>query len=352
VIAALLLLALELPLGPFARPGVPVLVTSETRTDVDLAGWIWSVDGPTEVAPPQLPCTIAYPGGTAQVQAVPEGQLLVGALHAAREGAVPIRLVEGMGWQPLDVFDRIVVGRCGAWERAILDAWARAGGDVVDAEAPAEAPRPLPFPRAGSARPEVYDLATARGAGSAAFAVGRRFAFATAAALAILLAAGLLGFLPARAVAALVLVVAAVGGGVGAALTAGAAEPFSRATVVIHYPSRTRVFTMVRAEWNGASMPAPAGVPFFYRGAGDPWWRDGARTLVADRGVIRGFVRDEAPREAAREGDSESRRSLRPLFRSQVPAGAEPRWWWGLEAFQGGNRPVVPILEVEVGGVR
>ncbi|MEM8886175.1 MAG: hypothetical protein AAGD14_19090, partial [Planctomycetota bacterium] len=126
---------------------------------------------------------------------------------------------------------------------------------------------------------------------------------------------------------------------------------FSRAEVVIHYPGRTRIFTMWRAEWDGAAMPVPPGSPFFYRAAGEPWW-DADRVMRANVDVVRGFVREEQASEPARRGLSEDRRMLRKVFRSQLPKGAEPRWWWGLEAFQAGGEEVRPTLEIEVGGVR
>ena len=352
MIAALLLLAVELPLGPFARPGVPVLLDSATPVEVDLAGWKWRVEGPTEVAPPQLPCTIALPEGSLEVRAPADGRILVGSLRAGGSDAVPIRLVRGMGWQPLDLFDRIVVGECEPWERAILEAWARAGGDVAFPDQEAAPARPLPVPRAGDVLPEIYDLATARGVGSRSFSVARRIAAGLAAVLLLLLLAGARGRLGARPVVTFSLVVGLTGGTVGAWLTQREAEPFSSARVVIHYPGRTRTFTMVRAEWDGAAMPAPAGVPFFYRGAGDPWWADGDRVLRAGEGIVRGFVRDAEATEPVREGSTERRRILDRIFRSQLPKGAEPRWWWGPEAFHGGAESPTALLEIEAGAVR
>jgi len=351
VIALLVLAAVELPLGPFARPGVPVLLASDEPAVADLAGWTWRVDGPTEVAPPQLPCTVRLEEGSLALEPVPEGRVLVGSLRAGREDAVPIRLVRGMHWRTLDVFDRIVAGPCEPWERTILDAWARAGGDVVDGAVSAPA-APLPVPRAGNVLPEIYDLATARGEGSAAHELARPLALGMAAAFALLLLAGARGRLSARAAVLLCLVVGLAGGAAGAWLTRGAAEPFSEALVRIHYPGRTREFHFVQAEWDGAEREAPPGVPFFYRGAGDPWWDGPGRVLLAGEGIVRGFVRDVDPVEPLREGGSEMRRILRRVFRSQLPGDADPRWWWGTEAFQGGNRPVKPILEIEAGRVR
>ena len=89
---------------------------------------------------------------------------------------------------------------------------------------------------------------------------------------------------------------------------------------------------------------APDGVPFFYRGAGDPWWGSSDRLMRADEGIIRGFLVDKERSEPAREGDSEPTRLLRKFLRRHAPSGA---WWWGREAFQSGAGAVRPIVEVE-----
>ncbi|MHC4450691.1 MAG: hypothetical protein ACYS0E_11250 [Planctomycetota bacterium] len=328
MIALLILLAVELPLGPFARPGVPVLLTSDAPVDVNLSGWIWRVDGPTEVAPPQLPCSL--PGGSLELAPAE----LVGVIGKAKQGEVAIRLVKGMSWRPLDLFSEIRYGEVEPWEREILEAWEASRASVSFA---------------GNVLPEVYDLAPGRGVGSTSMLFARLVAAAMGGALCLLLLLAGRGSLAARPAIVFCALIALVGGSMGAWLTRRGAEPFTEARIVIHYPGRTRVFRMFRAEWDGAEMVAPEGVPFFYRGAGDPWWAGSDRILRADEGIIRGFQIDLPVTEPVRAGDSEPRRLLRKLLRRHAPSGA---WWWGLEAFQAGPDAVRPLLEVEAGPVR
>ena len=108
---------------------------------------------------------------------------------------------------------------------------------------------------------------------------------------------------------------------------------------------------MYRAEIDGAEMPVPEGAPFFYRGPGQPWWDSGDCVLRADRGVIRGFVRDEIAEAPKRMESGEDRRVLKPIFRKHA-IGQEVRWLWGLEAFQCGVEQVRPLLVVDIGPVR
>ncbi|MEM8885528.1 MAG: hypothetical protein AAGD14_15795, partial [Planctomycetota bacterium] len=172
IASVLLLLAVELPLGPFGQPGVPVLVTSEEPVDLVVDGWTWRIDGPTAVALPRLPCDVA---GT-QVRA-PKGEL-VGVVGRAGEGEVALRLVEGMPWQPLLAFDRIEVRReVAAWEHALLDRRAKAGA----------APPP------GLVLPEIYDVRSGRGVGSASRVVMRRLALGMGVVFALLVALAAFG---------------------------------------------------------------------------------------------------------------------------------------------------------------
>ncbi len=338
MIALLLLAVVELPLGNFARPGVPVLITSDKPTVVDVGGWKWLVDGPTEIYPPSLPATIRFEGGQLHLEQYQEVFMLVGSKKN-------MRLVRGMGWQPLELFDRIelYLDEWAPWEKSILDGWERAGG-LVQAYELWGAP-PSVREKSSNVLPEIYDLAPARGVGSRAHDLAKPFAAGTAIALAVLL------LLRPRRVMLLCLLVATLGGGVGVWRVASAVEPFSRAEVRIYGFGRVRIFTMYRAEIDGAEMPAPEGAPFFYRGPGQPWWDSEDRILRADRGVIRGFVRDELGTAPKRMESGEDRRVLKPFFRKHV-AGQNPRWWWGLEAFQCGVEEVRPLLVVDIGPVR
>jgi hypothetical protein len=337
MIALLLLAVVELPLGNFARPGVPVLITSDKPVVVDVGGWKWLVDGPTEIYPPALPATIRFDGGQLQLKRVPKTMILIGDERS-------MRLVRGMGWQPLDLFDRIDrLVEPEQWERAILDDWIRAGGWLLLGTG--TAPPPRWGEESSSVLPEIYDLAPARGVGSRAHDLAKPFAAGTAIVLAVLL------LLRPRRVVPLCLLVAALGGTVGAWRASAAVEPFSRAEVRIYDEGRVRVFTMYRAEIDGAEMPAPNGAPFFYRGPGQPWWDSEDRVLRAVRGVIRGFVRDELSNAPKPMESGEDRRVLKPIFRKHAK-GRKVRWRWGFEAFQCGVEQVRPLLVVDIGPVR
>ena len=256
-----------------------------------------------------------------------------------------MRLVRGMGWQPLELFDRIelYLDDWAPWEKEILDQWERAGGLVVPYEL--FGPPPTIREESSNVLPEIYDLAPARGVGSRAHELAKPFAAGTAIALVILL------LLRPRRVMILCLLVGTLGGAVGAWRVAAAVEPFSRAEVRIYGFGRVRIFTMYRAEIDGAEMPVPEGAPFFYRGPGQPWWDSADRVLKADRGVIRGFVRHEIANAPKRMESGEERRVLKPIFRKHASAW-KPRWWWGLEAFQCGVEQVRPLLVVDMEPVR
>ena len=234
-----------------------------------------------------------------------------------------------MRWQPLDLFDEIEIDvEPEPWVRELIDAWPRPGEK-----------------RPGNVLPEIYDLAPLRGAGSAAHERARPFAAGTAIALLALLA------LRPRRARTLCLVVALIGGAIGGWSAAAAVEPYSVCEVRIHEPGRTTVYSMFRAEIDGAEMAAPPGAPFFYRGPGEPWWEGPDRVLRADRGVIRGFRRVEAASEPLSSGTTEERRELRPVVRRHI-SGGQPRAFWGPGVFRAGSEPAVPLLELVVGPVR
>ena len=57
LLAATLLADISLPLGRFARPGVPVLMDGKGEVTID--GWAFTIDGPTLVHPPRLPFRVS-----------------------------------------------------------------------------------------------------------------------------------------------------------------------------------------------------------------------------------------------------------------------------------------------------
>jgi hypothetical protein len=69
------------PLGPYAQPGVPVLVAGQETVILD--GWTFEVGGLTMIHPPRIPfqaCGHAF-------KAVPDGMLLVGVMGATLKSA-------------------------------------------------------------------------------------------------------------------------------------------------------------------------------------------------------------------------------------------------------------------------
>ena len=84
----------DLPLGPYARPGTPVLLRSDGAREVSLDGWRFQLrTGVTWVHPPRVPCVVRDAAGQELVTlaVVPEGMRFVGVV-----GAVPPDLPRGV----------------------------------------------------------------------------------------------------------------------------------------------------------------------------------------------------------------------------------------------------------------
>jgi hypothetical protein len=296
---ALLLLLCEVsaPLGPYARPGVPVplVVDAKARGMTDYL----EVDGQryfllrpvTLVHPAALPCRVSDASGKEllRLEPVPEGRTLVGTTGAGDDAAdgplrvqIDLRALGALHWPCLDLFD--VVEAPG---EAIADRWHKAGGGRI--------------PRTGNVLPEVYDGLPAPVPAARVWPTARLFLLAFALVLAAqLLLRARLGPLAAVALAATLL---------GAVVTRQKYDPLARARIEIVYrpaasgPARVRMFDALSAVGPGARADAPEGAgPVFYQSGNTGWFRDdGSYSL--EPGVTRLFVRDVlADRPPLREG--------------------------------------------------
>jgi len=376
------------PLGTYARTGIPVVLTSEAPITVDLSGWKWRVDGTTVVAPPRVPCSVRFGPETLALRAVPDGKLLVGVVGP---GQVPasdrtlverIRLIDGIPWAALDLFDRIVwtgVDRPTDPQRELLLRWVRMGGDLVAprgvfteddtglgriqsvrSQKEASVVAQHPIPRVGNVLPEIYDLAPARGAGSPALHELRLVFLGVAAVLLLGLLGGAGGWIGRRLFFGGTLAVVIVGCALGVWLTRRTFEPFAEAYIeVVYFPaeaseySRVRLFRIARATGEGAERVASDGIPLFYRGAGEPWWTDRSGRMQVDEGVSRAFSTDRIAVgiSAGEAGGGEPRRLTR-LLRRVAPDAAQSGWQWGPRVLRPPGKAALALLTVEVVAVR
>lgn len=376
------------PLGRYARPGVPAVLTSDSPVDVNIAGWTWRVDGIGTLAVPRVPCTVVHDGGSIALRAVPEDKLLVGIIGPGQLPEVPntvvarVELVDGIPWVALDLFDRIVwtgVDRPTAGQTALLLRWVRMGGDLVaprgvfeaedsglgrlqsvGGQNEAEPARRHPIPRLGNAIPEIYDLAPARGDGSPALLHLRNVFFGMALVLLLGFLGGAGGWIGRRLFWGLTLAVVVVAAGLGTWLTRRAFEPLAEARIEITYfasppseYSRSRIFRVVRATGGDARLPARDGIPLFYRAAGDAWWSAPDGPLAFDEGVSRAFLVDrEVLGVSPGEPGGDDPRELRRLLRRVAPQDGKPGWQWGTRVLRPFGRVTESLLSVDIVAVR
>jgi hypothetical protein len=299
--ALLLVLLCEVssPLGPYARPGVPVPLVVVGESEVVVQGWRYPAQQPlTMVYPATLPCTVRAGDGREllRLEPVPPDTLLVGledgASLAAAPGVVttPVRTADlaDKDWPCLDVFDHVVAPQAGA----ALDAWDSAGGVVTRPGEPAT-PRALVALRPGNLGRQVYDALEMSRAESPAAATMRLVVLVSGVVMALQLLAlrrrrlalfGLAG----------VAVLAAV---VGVVRTRADYDPVLVTRITIHYEGgdwfRERVYTAFGAASPASFEAAGFGAPVFYRAPGDPWWPDAGQRCPLEPGVIRLFVADK-----------------------------------------------------------
>lgn len=289
----LLIAEVSAPLGPYARPGVPVLLVTKGETELVVEGWRYKAAPWTIVHPPFLPCTVCNAEGKELLRLVPVPTTdeFIGTTGSGGDTRVHIEAAKlsKRYWRCLDLFDDVV------GEAPIIDEWRRAGGGRG-------------IPRVGNIAPDVYDLVASPQEPSAAWALAKLIILVTGIAL------GSLVFLGAHV--GLVALVVLLGGAV-ALLAPG--ERFEAAVameieVIYHLPeaTRKRVFVAHTAVGGGASVtPRPQSVPLFYRAAADPWWESVERSCPLEPGVIRLFLTEELS-EASR-GPEEPKRGEAPI---------------------------------------
>jgi hypothetical protein len=333
---------LEAPLGPYARPGIPVLLRSETPREVWVGEWRFDIGvGVTWVHPPHVPCVVRdrEGGELLSLAAVPEDARLVGVVGDVPRGlgasvrAVRIRPqgLRAQHWRALDLFDRIVVTAPptgdSPWVAALTD-WVRAGGSLV-------APKnPLPLgsglgrvyarledagpvlepriPRAGNVRPDVYDLVPPPARRSRALRAARWIVVGAGAAFALQILLAALGRMRRRLLLEGLLVVALLGGAVGLVRTRSDYTPVARGRIEVAYigggvERRRTYMAFVHAGPHAVAPLAGAHTPILYRAGGDPWWVTPASGAPLEAGVTRVFLVEQVrPAPGATIGDGGS----------------------------------------------
>jgi len=317
----------EWPLGPYARPGVPLPVYSDERTEVDLDGWRSRIEGLGWVHPMRLTAEGAGP------LAVPEGRRLVGvwgdlppeleAELAAEALVVGVDLarIPPEAWRALDLFDRVYATRRTPRSDALLVAWARAGGSVAvvgemaGAGGPATlvtapdaaqlvragfGPGDMSIPRLPAVRPWIYDLIGAPVGGVRALRGARWVMSALCVGFGAQLLLASLGRISARALLVGVTLVSAVACGVGLLRARSDFRPLARGRIEIDIPLdasagvRRRTYEIHVAMIEGAELDRePLWTPVPYRAFSGAWWRpDDGREFLSE-GVTRVYAREE-----------------------------------------------------------
>jgi len=318
----------EAPLGPYARPGTPVLLRSDTVREVDIDGWRFVIErGVTWVHPPRVPCVVRDREGREllSLAAVPEDVRLVGVVGdvppdlGAGVRAVQIRPqgLRARHWRALDLFDRVLltgpVARDAAWLPALSD-WVRAGGSLVapktllpigsglgsvhvrlEDAGPVLEPR---IPRPGNVRPDLYDLVPPPSPRSPALRAARWIVIGACAALGLQVVLAALGLIRRRSFWAGVALVALLGGAVGLVRTRADYTPVAWGRIEVAYlgggVERQRTYLVFLGVGPHAVAPvAAAHTPILFRAGGDPWWASPARGATLGAGVTRIFLVEE-----------------------------------------------------------
>jgi len=312
MIALLLLLALaaDAPLGPYARPGIPVALRAAPG-DYALDGWPVRVGrgGSALAAAPRLPCAFrdAANAELLRFEAPPEGRplvALVGDAPADFEARLPeaavVRLARAglpLEWRCYDLFDRIY-WLCDLDEgmRGVLGDWVRMGGSLAllgdsapepgagerflarDLESllrAAGAPRASAIPRPRAIRPDLYELLAPAAPSHAASSTARRLATSFAAAAAILLLLAWRRRLSARILPAPLVLACAAAVAAGLLFPARQFRPFARGRIEEVLPGgRTRLYdVLVSLGREVPADPPPGAVPILFAAASaaQPW---------------------------------------------------------------------------------
>lgn len=353
-LATLLLLAVEAPLGPFARPGVPLALRSDATQTLSLDGWPCRVQaGVTSyAAPPRGRCTLRDSSGAEQLrfEEPPGDLLLVGVAGTPPAGfeiegarVVPLDTAHLPDlWRAYDLFDRVIVlGAPDPRTREALALWARMGGSLLAVAGPedypsaagglgeahfgddlsgllraAGPPRPLRIPRAGNVRPDLYTLpAPAPPLEAARRARLLVLAFSTAAGFLLVLGAS--GRLARRALFGALAVLAASAAGLSWPVVHGMHRPVHRFEIEARWQEggaarlRTYVVYELYKSYESHRVNDP-GIPVLFRAAAldTPWHEEmfgGERRIYMLEGPAApvrgsgdapdgGLTRAEAPR--------------------------------------------------------
>jgi len=364
----------ELPLGPYARLGVPVLVRA--RGDVEVSGWRFSISGTGLIHPPTLPATIEGEG-SARLEPVPEGTLLVGVLGSyptalEEQFGRPVRLVSldpAGDWleypAALAVFDRLLTTPAVRLDERGLRSLAFHGGqvDLADWDEVADIDWSAPsVPQAGNVWPEIYDLVRApEGPEQAAWAA-RWVVLGIVLAMGVQLLLAGLGWIERRNTLIGLALVALLGGVLGLWRPRAEFTPLAGGAIEIVYRdgihARVRRFEIAVSTGPGAAVGRdPGATPCFYRSPGQPWWARPGDPVPVPEGQQRLFLTEKPTvvEPGRLEPDRpEADRSLQRLLRRVAPAGSgwEVAGWSRIRA----PRPLkdaIPLLgRVEVAPVR
>jgi len=289
VLAATATAEVTAPLGRRARPGVPIVLKSDTATVVDLDGWRYDVDGFALVMPPHVPCVVRDGNGTELFR--------------------------------LSKPDAPYVGRA----LPEIPPWCRPALRVFDAVEDA----PLGS-AVGAPRPDLYDLVLPPAERSDARAASRLIVAAAAAAMAVLL------LLRRRGLLVMLGALAAVATVVGWVRTQADYRAVAAGRIEVRFQSgeraRLRTYWIYRAAGPGGVVSPPEGaVPVLRRVGESPWWAGpGPDVRVPQAGSIRVFATEEAvPAEAPPEGlaPAEAPLVLKKLWRRERPANGA---WTGV----------------------
>jgi len=359
----LALLGIDAPLGPYARPGVPVLLRSDVPATVDLDGWLFRIDGTTPVFPPAVPCVVRGEDGREILRLEDPGDRpltgVLGDVPPDLEGGVAVRpaaLAAG-GWRALDLFDALLVtGPVRGdepWFPCVAE-WVHAGGSLavagsrrlfpegagLGAVADRREDLPLPrIPRPGNVRPDVYGLVGRVAASSPPFRHARWILVGTLIACALQTLLVRLGRLPAWALVlglGAIVIAAAI---LAAVRTRADYTPTARGRIEVSYfgngIERRRSYLVYLHAGPGASAPRTSdALPVLFGGNRTPWWRGVGEEVPVEEDIIRIFLVEDVVR--APEAPS-------------LPAGSVPVDLWAVERPRRGEARVgaSPLLPPE-----
>jgi len=316
-------ISVEAPLGPYARPGVPLALRSTTDVTVLIDGWTYRLrDGETTyVRVSRAPCAVVDRSGAVllRLDAVPDDTRLVLLLGAGPDNlAASLAGTSGEAvesvhvragnlpklWNAFDLFDRVYLLQDSRRTNA-LETWGHGGGDLAGgggdpAEVLARAGpvRPLRVPRAASARPDLYDDLPRAEIAPDALHQARLVVLGSGLAFALLVAAGAWFRVDRRLLLGMGVLVGVAGVGLGAVLPeqsdrAVAAGRIEEVFVLDGHVRRRiyRVAVTLRPGLAPKAGPSEQPVPYLERGGA--WWRSPGVAGPAEPGMTRIFLTEQ-----------------------------------------------------------